>query len=863
MAKTLPSPEKYFGYQLGTDRKIARWDKIVDYYELLDERSERIKVINLGPSTEGNPVLLVIVTSIDNMKKLERFKDVNAKLDDPRGLSDRQIDALIKEGKATVLQMGSMHPQEIGGTQMMPEFIYDLLTRTDEEAELIRENVISLFVPCANPDGNIMVCDWYYQQLGTEYEGCRLPWLDHKYCGHDNNRDAYAFNLVESRYWAEIMHRDWYPQVWQDHHQMGQYSPRFLCPPFPDPMQPYCDPLTWREHAWFGAHMAYKLEEAGITGVINGVQFVSRNTSAGHGTVVNPHNIAGFFTESASAKLATPVYIHSNQIKGGEGVIRNFAKSGQAQGNYPHLWSGGWWHLRDIVDQQKIAAWALLEMAARHWETVLRNHCLKASRQTERGAEGRPYAYVIPPEQHDALTTQKLIEKLLRHGIEIQKAKEEFMVNNVRYPQGSYVVFLGQPKMAMIKILLGRTLYPDDEFTRSPDGTPMLPGDVATDTLGEFMGIDVKPIDTKFEGDFESIRKTTKPTGKLVGTAKSGYILDGRLNDSFKACNRLLDKGIQVRRLNEEVTVNGEVLPPGAFFIPTTNSNDETALKKIAADTGIDFQALDRKPKARSHRIKQLRVGIYDRYWGGNMEAGWTEWVLEEFNFPYTILKDADIKKGNLSNRFDVIILPSDTTAFITGDEKELEKWFEERGSRMGISMTSYPPEYRSGFGEEGTKALASFVERGGTLLAFDESCSYAIEHLKLPVTNAVKDLSKKDYGCGGSTLNLIVDNHHPLGYGMPVRSQVLVRANNPIFDLKPSSFNERFQVIIRFPEERNPELPLLQSGWLIGEEKVLGKTAMLSYRQGKGEIILIGFSPHYKGWTHATFKLLFNCVLR
>jgi len=862
MAKTLTSPEKYFGFQLGTDRKIVRWDKIVDYFNLLDEQSDRIKVIDLGPSTEGNPVLLVIVTSIDNMKDLERLKGVNAKLDDPRRISDRQVAALPKEGKATILQMASMHPQEIGGTQMMPELIYDLLTRTDEEAELIRENVISLFVPCANPDGNIMVCDWYYQWLGTEYEGCRLPWLDHKYCGHDNNRDAYALNLVESRYWAEIMHQDWYPQVWQDHHQMGAYSPRFLCPPYPDPMQPYCDPLTWREHAWYGAHMAYKLEEAGKTGVINGVQFVSRNTNAGHATIVNPHNIAGFFTESASAKLATPVYIHSNQIKGGEGIIRNFAKSGQAQGNYPHLWSGGWWHLRDIVEQQKIAAWALLDMAARNRETVLRNHCLKAKRQTERGVEGRPYAYVIPPNQHDALTTIKFIEKLLLHGIEIWKAKKEFLVNNARYPRDSYVVFLGQPKMAMIKILLGRTLYPDDEFSRLPDGTPMLPGDVATDTLSEFMGVKAIAVDTRFDGDFDMVSDGTKLAGKLIGASETAYIFNGRLNDSYKVCNRLLEKGITVLRLDEAVILGEHRFPPGSFLVsPATDS--KSVLKKMAAEYGVNLHAVEIGPEVKSHNVKQLRVGIYQRYWGGNIEQGWVEWVLEQFTFPYTVLKDVDIRQGNLGDYLDIIIMPSDSNGLISGDEKELEKWLEEKGSLTGINKETFPPEYRSGLGEEGNKAIVSFVEKGGTLLAFDESCNYAIDYLKLPITNAVKDLSKKDYACGGSTLNLIVDNHHPLGYGMPARSQILVRANSPIFSLKPSNFNERCQVVVRFPEERDPELSLLQSGWLIGEERLYGKTAMLSYRQGEGEVILIGFSPHYKGWTHATFKLLFNCVLR
>lgn len=608
--------------------------------------------------------------------------------------------------------------------------------------------------------------------------------------------------------------------------------------------------------------MAYKLEEAGREGVINGVQFAMRNTNAGHATMANPHNINGFFTESASTKLATPIYVHPNQITGGEGVIRNFAKSSQAQSNYPHLWSGGWWHLRDIVEQQKIAAWALLDMAARNRKTVLKNRYLKAKRQTERGEQGKPYAYVITPGQHDVLTAVKLVQKLLLQGIEVKRARQEFTADGTKYPEGSYIIFLAQPKMAAVKIFLGRTLYPDNEFTRLPDGTPLLPGDVATDALNEFMGVSVKPIDSRFEGDFEVVKEVIKPAGKIVGESKIGYIFDGRLNDSFKVCNRLFSKGIPVVRLDEGVSIGGNALPPGAFLVSPVPADTKTALKKMATDSGIKFHALENELEAKRRETKQLRVGMYQRYWGGNMDEGWTEWTLEQFDFPHTALKDDDIKKGNLSSDFDIIILPDDSTGFITGDEKELEKWFEERGSLTGISMDSFPPEYRSGLGEEGTQALESYVEEGGTLLVFNEACNYAIEHFKLPVKNEVKDIPKRDYGCGGSTLNLIVDNYHPLGYGMPAISQILVRSNSPVFSLAPTNFNERCEIIVRYPEERDPERSLLQSGWLIGEERLYGKTAMLSVSYGRGKVILMGFSPQFKGWTHATFKLLFNCLL-
>jgi len=862
MSNKITSPEQFFGFQMGADKKIARWDKIVEYFNLLDEQSDRIKVVNLGPSTEGHPMLLVAVSSAENIKNIDYLKEVNGKLDDPRGLSDTEVDTLIKDGKATILQSGSMHAEELGGTQMMPELFYDLLTRTDEEAERIRGNVISLFFPCANPDGNIMVCDYYEKYLGTEYEGNRLPWLYHKYCGHDNNRDAYGLNMVESHYWAKVMYQEWYPHVWQDHHHWGFYHPRFLVgAPQAEPVMPYCDALGLREGAWYGAHMAYKLEEAGKKGVITGVQFQTRGLIAGQSVMTLLYNVSGLLTESASAKLATPVYVHPDQLAGGEGPIRRFAKKRQAQVNFPHPWSGGWWRLRDVVEQIKIASWAMLDMAARNKETVLRNRYLKAIRQTERGKKGKPYAYVITPAQHDPLTATKLVGKLAFLGIEVKRAQKEFSVDGVKYPAGSYVIFLAQPKMAAVKTLLGRTAYLDNEWTRSPDGTPVRPGqDLATDTLNELMGVSVKPIDSKFEGAFEVIKEVKKPAGKLVAESKSGYIFDGRLNDSFKVVNQLLSKGVTIQRVDEAVTVGGESLPAGAFLI---SADGEVALKNIAADSGIKFSPLDKKLDAKTHKIKQLRVGMYQRYWGGNMAEGWTEWTLEQFGFPYTILKDADIKKGDLNKNFDVIILADDSTALITGEEKDLEKWFETRGKMMGITSAKYyPPEYRSSLGEEGTKALKSFVEEGGTLLVFNEACNYAIEKFGLPVKNAVKDISNKDYFCPGSTLNLTVDNCHSLGYGMPEDSQVLVLASSPVFGVEPSSFSEQCQIVVRYPEERDPERSLLQSGWLIGEEKMYGKAAMVSAKSGKGKVVLTGFNPYFRGQTHGVFKLAFNCLL-
>ena len=832
--KKVTSPKDFFGFELGSDRKIARWDKIVDYFKLLESESRKIKVVNMGPSTEGNPFLLVIISAPDNLANLDRLQEVNARISDPRGVEEAEIKKLVKEGKAVMCQSMSLHATEIGGTQMAPELTYDLLTRDDDETQRILNNVVFFMIPCFNPDGEIMVTDWYRKTLDTEYEGAGLPWLYHKYVGHDNNRDGDFLNMIESVYAAKILFRDWVPQAYIDHHHMGSYGARLYVPPYCEPIRPYADPLIWREHSWYGAHIAYKLEENGKTGIINAAQFSGWGHFGWH-WITPFHNIAGMLTESASAKLATPIYIHPEQLRGGG---RQFPEY-KAQTTFPHPWPGGWWRLRDIVEQQKIGSWALLDLAARNKETVLWNAYLKAKRQTERGAQGKPRAYIIPQNQHDTLTAVKMINTLLMSGVEIKQAKEAFNVCGVIYPEGSFVISLAQPKMGLIRNLLGRTFYPDNDWTRNDDGSPVRPYDMATHTMYEFMGVRVDPINEAVKGDFQILNSKVPGSGN-VEAGGSGYVLDGRLNASFKAVNLLLKKGIAVRRVDKAFSG----FRPGDFIL---SQGKESFLKDVAEQTGVDFKALKGKMKEGTHNVKRLRVGMYKRYWGGNMDEGWTRFLLEQFAFPYNSLMDAEIKKGNLNEKYDVIILPNDSTGMIMGDIS----------GRYRRYLSSVPPEYRTGVGKEGLEALKAFVKEGGTLVTLGEACGFAIEKFGLSVSNAVDNLSTKEFFCPGSTLKVNFDNSHPLAYGMPSEGLVLF-SSSPAFVIIPNDHNELYEIVVRYQDR-----DLLQSGWLIGEKHLSNLAAMVNAAYGKGQVVLIGFRTQHRSQTHGTFKLLFNALMR
>ena len=831
-AQEIPSPESFFGHQMGADRRLVRWDRLVEYYDSLDVLSDRIEVEHMGPSTLGNPFLSIFVSSPENLAQIDRVQERNAVLQDPRGRSEAEIRDAIVNGKVVFVQSYGLHSTEVAGTQSAAEVMYDFATRDDEVMTQILDNTLSIIIPNFNPDGSHIVTDWYDRWIGTEYEGSSPPELYHHYIGHDNNRDAFMQNTVESQYGGQILFRDWVPQAFIDHHQMGAYTARIYLPPYAEPIRPEADPLVWREMAWYGAHMAYKMDEAELPGAI-GAAIYSGWGHFGFHWITPFHNIAGMLTESASARLATPLYVHPDQL-GGSRQLPEY----EAQTTFPSPWEGGWWRVRDIVERQVIATFAPLEMAAKNRETVLRNAYNKAIRQIERGREGEIGAYVIPAAQHDPLTMQKMVNKLLAQGITVERATFEFTHEGRVYGPGTYVVSMAQPKRGVIRWLLGRTFYPDNSYTRDPEGRPIRPYDMSTDNMAEFMGIEVHAVRSAIEAALTPAHAGVQPSG-TVARGAAGYVLDGRLNDAFEAVNRLLAAGAPVRR----ASADGEGFRAGDFLVPPTA--DEASIRSVVEETGVSFQPLEADAAGRSYPLAQQRVGMYKRYYGGNMDEGWTRWLLEDFSFPYTSIMDADIVAGDLEQRFDVIILPADSREMMTGEGRDED------------ASSTVPPEYRSGFGAAGVAALRTFVESGGTLVTFAQAGDLVLEDFDVPVRDAVAGLSSTEFWAPGSTLRVRVDNGDAFAYGMPEEALATFLAGGQVYETVPDARSADVRRLVTYVDR-----DVLQSGWLLGEEAIANRAAVVSVGKGSGTILMIGFRPQHRAQTHGTFKLLFNALL-
>ncbi|HVB36981.1 MAG TPA: M14 metallopeptidase family protein, partial [Vicinamibacterales bacterium] len=411
-AGALQTPEQFFGFRIGSDNKLARWDKMVEYYKLVAGASDRVNFRDLGPSTNGNPFVALEISSPDTLKNLDHFKEMERRLYFQGGPpTDAERDEIFQTGKVVLVITCSIHATEIGATQMSLELVHRLATDTSPEVKRILDNVIFVLVPSLNPDGEILVTDWFNRNLGTPYARSPIPYLYHPYVGHDNNRDVYMFTQKESQMTARLLWHDWFPSVWLDEHQMGSAGPRIFTMPATDPINPNVNPLIYRWNGILGQTQAAALEAEGRTGII----YNSTYTNFWEGAMAWAgwwHNEVGLLTEVASVDIAAPTdqrMAHPGQRSGEEASFPEQMRQRLEHPDeplpaprditprtvYPRPWMGGHWTLRDIVDYELTATMALLTSVAEQRETILRQ-IYAVNKETVDGVPGFPAAILIP-----------------------------------------------------------------------------------------------------------------------------------------------------------------------------------------------------------------------------------------------------------------------------------------------------------------------------------------------------------------------------------------------------------------------------------------------------------------------------------
>jgi hypothetical protein len=852
-ADTLQSPEQFAGHRIGADNKLVRWDRIVEYMKLAAANTDRVRFRELGKTSNGNPFVVLEISSPETLKNLDRYKQLERKLYFQGGAAtDVERDEIFAQGKVVLLITCSIHATEIGASQMSLELVHRLATDDSPQVKKILDNVIFLLVPSLNPDGQIMVTDWFNKNVGTPYANSPIPYLYHPYVGHDNNRDMYMFTQKESRHTAQLLWHDWFPTVWLDEHQMGSNGARIFVMPATDPINPNVHPLIYRWNGILGQSQAAALEAAGKEGIIYNATYTNfwEGAMAWSGWW---HNQIGLLTEVASARVAAPMD-QTRAVPGrpappaaGRGEGPGGTSSGGRGGmqfsdgplpppnditprtEYPRPWMGGRWTLRDIVDYELIATIALLDTAADRREAILRQ-IYEVNRQTiedGRNARGNLAAILIPAgNQHDGRETAHLLDRLRLGGVDVYRADAAFEADGKPYPSGTFVIPMAQVFSRYAKDMLEAQTYP--EVRRGPNTPPEPPYDVTAWSLGMLLGVDTvfikKPL-----ADFKMTRLDGRPKveGELTGNgSRFGFEYKGP--DTAIAVNRLIKEGAKV-----------------AFDGPShvsVSGVSRSRLEQLAKELGLIVKASgtkEQEPKARDLVLRAPRIAMYQPWTGGNMDEGWTRWVLEQYEFNLTSIHNAEIKAGKLRLKFDAIILADQ----------------DARSIIEGFDAPMIRPEYRGGIGDDGIDSLKRFVAEGGTLITMGNACDLAIEKLPIPVRNLKKGLTRDQHFAPGAILNVEIDNQHPMAYGVSPDTYGFY-VNSPFFSLVEGFASQRTSVVARYPNTN-----VIASGWLKGEDLMAGRAAVVSIDLNPGRVVLFGLRPQHRAQTHATFPLLFNAL--
>ncbi len=830
---TIRSPQEVLGYVPGEARKLPSWPQVVAYFHELAATSDRVRFDELGPATEGQPLVLATIAAPGVLADLERYREIQRRLADPRITDPTEAEQFIHDGKAIVLLTCSIHSTEVGSTLMALTLAHELATGDDEQTRAILDNVILLIVPSLNPDGWQKVYEWYGETLGTPHEGTAPPTLYHTYTGHDNNRDWFMFTQVETRHAIDRIHNRWHPQIVFDQHQMGSEGARFFVPPYIDPYDPNVDPILQQQINQLGYAMVSDLTATGKAGVATAIIFDAFSPSRAY---QHYHGGVRILSEAASAKICTPITVPKELLR----EVRGFNPR-TATANHPLPWPGGEWTIADIVAYERIATYALLNNAARERDRWLRNFYLVHKAAVERAS---PYAFVIPDGGRDPGATREMLAALQIGGVEIEHATAPFTAAGVRYEVGTHVIRLAQPYGAFAKTLLEVQTYPD--LRLYPGGPPKPPYDITAQTLGLQFGVETAQIDHPFGADLRRIApdELASPSAQIGGQPASLALLGAETNDSTRAINTLLagsaDGTGEIFRLTEAWMTEGAEYAPGTFALRGYPPGVLTALARQHG-LRLDFLATETLPHT-AQRLRRPRIGLYRSYRPNGMDEGWARFVLEEYDFAFETMRDPEIRQGGLAERFDCIILAHQSA-------KEILE---------GNSAREYPPEWSGGIGEGGAANLRRFVEEGGTLVALDAACELAIERLYLPVTNALTGLKAEQFYAPGALFRIIVDPTHPLGWGFE-RDVAAMYLNGPAFDLgTPPSEHEQPEVVARYPLSS----PLL-SGWVLGPQHISGKAAIVEVPVGRGRAILFGFRPHFRAQTRGTYRLLFNALYR
>ena len=898
----IPTPKEHFGFNIGDDYQLATYTQTEAYFKKLAASCDRTKLVSMGLTEEGRNQFMLIVTSPDNLKKLDRYKEIAQKLAHAEDLTEEQARALAAEGKAVVWIDGGLHATEVVGAHQLIETAYQLCTRKDAETMRILDNTIILMVH-ANPDGQELVSNWYMRNANPQKRSTDgLPRLYEKYAGHDNNRDFFMSNLKETQNMNRQLYIEWLPQIMYNHHQTGPAGSVVAGPPYRDPFNYVFDPLAVTSLDAVGAAMINRLNAEGKPGYTQRAGSVySTWYNGGLRTTTYFHNMIGLLTEIIGSPTPFDIPLVPQRLL--------------PDGATPYPVTPRKWYFRQSIDYSISLNYAVLNYATRYRDELLYNIYKMGKNSIQRGSmdywsvspkrvaaintayqndqkrntttarpqaseaaagggEGRnpgipvkyydslmkdpatrdPRGFILPADQPDFATAANFINALLRTGILVHKATAAFTVKGKTYPAGSYVVKTNQAFRPHVLDMFEPQDHPND--FRYPGGPPIPPYDAAGWTLAFQMGIQFDRLTDDFDGPFQRIPygELQKPAGTATKGA-AGYVLNSAANNSFIVVNELLRAGAEVYRIHD----GAAGYSAGSFFVPAA-AKAKTIIDESTTANGVTAIAIAKRP-ANIKKVTALRIALWDTY-GGSMSSGWVRFIFEQYHFNADVIYASTIDSGNLRSKYDVIVFVGGA---IPGLANEGGRFGGGAGGGGQQNNDSIPAEYRARRGRitlnRSIPELKKFLEAGGHIVTIGSSTSLAY-HLKLPVRNALVEMNNGEeqrlpndkFYVPGSILQVSLDSTQSATYGLPAECDVYFDAS-PVFKLAPDAISKgTLKPLLWFPDATP-----LRSGWAWGQNYLQGGVTAFEATVGSGKLYAFGPEITFRAQTHGTFKMLFN----
>lgn len=864
-APAVKTPAEVFGFKPGTDRKLIDYEQLIDYLKMLDAASPRLQMIQIGKSPEGRPMYLAVISSEDNIRNLDRLKEISRRLALDPAIPDSEREALIKEGRVFVMVTLSMHSSEVGPSQAFPLEAYRLVT--SQEPDILKQltDEVLLVVPNHNPDGMDMVVKYYRETLGTKYEGGMLPGLYHKYVGHDNNRDFITLSQSDTQAINRAFSTEWYPQVLLEKHQMGETGPRFFVPPNHDPIAENIEGGMWDWMEVFGANMSRDMGRDNLTGVAHNWMF--DNYWPGSAETSLWKNVISMLTEMASCQVATPIYVEPNELSVRGKGLAEYKKSV----NMPAPWPGGWWRLSEMMKYELSSFESLARTAARNRETLLRFRNDMCRREVELGQTQAPYYYIIPLQQHDPSAMDTMVNLLLTHGVQVSRLEQDIQLGHTLYHAGDVVVPMAQPYRAFAKEVLEKQTYPVRHYVAG--GEVIMPYDITSWSLPLHRGVtatEVEERSAELEKHLAAIGAPFILPGRVgeLPAGVSAIAFPANDNASYRAAFTAMSQGVPVSRTDKAVTVAGQTLPAGSFILGASGSVADT-LRKIVADMPIAPVPVAAPADIPAHSLTPRRIALVET-WFHDMDAGWTRFIFDTYGIPFKVIRPGDFETTDFAADFDVVVFPSDNKDILMSGE------FKGRGRYY---IPDLPPKYRKGIGAKGMKRLMTFLEQGGIIVSWGQSTELFMgplsvpstetpdaektaktdnggEKFQLPIRDIGSSLSSQGLNVPGSLLAIKLKADHPLTLGMADTAAVFSRGV-PVFRTSVPDQDMDRRVIAVFPET-----DILLSGYAEKPELLADQSAMVWLRKAKGQLVLYTFNPQFRASTQGAYKLLFNALL-